>query len=692
MNVIDAADRLRLAALYRGGWNAPAELTQGVGAILHDVRTRGDVALIEHTRRLDDPSFDAARLRVPIPMHEGAKALVPPEIADALRLAKQRVTRFHERQRHADLNYVDEDGTRYGFRYRPLASIAAYVPGNLPSSVIMSVVPAKIAGVNRTVVLTPPQADGRVHPAIVFACSLCEVDELYAVGGAQAIAAAAYGTQSISPVDKIVGPGNAWVTEAKRQVFGVCAIDGLSGPSEVLVVADDGANSEYIAGELLAQAEQDELARVAVVSESRPLLDAVAQLLDTLDVRTLPRGEVMSRSNGPSVLSRACAKPRRSHRRRRGVCAGDAFANGARRRTVSRAHPARRLRVRRRYDARGLRGRPCRNESRASDFRCGALFIGSFFRDVLANVQRSGEFARADVARRADAGGARRFRRASAARSNRSHAKRSVKRLKLVAFDLDGTLVGRDLAVSPRVKEAIGKMLDAGINGCIVTGRMYRAAIPFARELGLTAPIVCYQGAAVIDPETDRILRDTPLPVQTVRRIIDVVENDRMHLQLYRNDEYYCEQRNRFSDLYARLSNVQPVIVPSLRESFAFSPATKAVIITDPPEATAYVERMKETFGNDAYVTRSYPEFVELVNPAVDKGDALRFIADHLGIDTADVAAIGDSWNDAPLLQAAGFGVAMGNAPAELRDVAKAVVSDVAGDGVAEAIERYVLA
>ncbi len=304
MNVIDAADRLRLAALYRGGWNASAELTQGVSAILQDVRTRGDAALVEHTRRLDDPSFDSSRLRVPIPMQEGAKNLVPPEIADALRLAKERVARFHERQRHADLNYVDEDGTRYGFHYRALDSIAAYVPaggGTLTASVIMSIVPAKIAGVNRTVVLTPPQASGRVHPAVLFACSLCEVDELYAVGGAQAIAAAAYGTQSIAPVDKIVGPGNAWVTEAKRQVFGVCAIDGLAGPSEILVVADDGANSEYIAGELLAQAEQDELARVAVVSESRPLLDAVAQLLDTLDVKTLPRGEIMS-----EVMARSC--------------------------------------------------------------------------------------------------------------------------------------------------------------------------------------------------------------------------------------------------------------------------------------------------------------------------------------------------------------------------------------------------
>ena len=304
MNVIDASDHVRLAALYRGGWMASPDLMQLVSDILSDVRSRGDAALIELTRRYDDPKYDLSRLRVAIPMRDGARHLVPPEVADALRLSKERVRRFHERQRHADLNYVDEDGTRYGFHYRPLASIAAYVPGGAassPSSVIMSAVPAKIAGVSRTIVLTPPQPNGEVHPAVLFACSLCEVDELYAVGGAQAIAAAAYGTKSIAPVDKIVGPGNVFVTEAKRQVYGICAIDGLAGPSEVLVVADDGANSEYVVGELLAQAEYDDLARVAVVSDSRPLLDAVAQLLDTLDVRTLPRGDVIS-----EVIARAC--------------------------------------------------------------------------------------------------------------------------------------------------------------------------------------------------------------------------------------------------------------------------------------------------------------------------------------------------------------------------------------------------
>ena len=264
--------------------------------------------------------------------------------------------------------------------------------------------------------------------------------------------------------------------------------------------------------------------------------------------------------------------------------------------------------------------------------------------------------------------------------------------MKLVAFDLDGTLIGRDLVLRPRVREAIERMRDAGIAGCIVTGRMYRAAVTYARDLSFDAPLVCYQGAAIIDPERDTVLRDTPLDVDTVGAIVDVVERDRMHLQLYRNDEYYCERHNRFSDLYASLSGTEPVVVPSLREAFAYSPATKAVVIDEPERSAAYVDRVRELLGDRVYATRSYPEFVEILNPSVDKGDALRFVAAHLGIDLKDVAAIGDSWNDAPLLRTAGFGIAMGSAPKELLDLAHAVVADVSEDGVAEAIDRYVLA
>lgn len=304
LSVMPAAERMRSAGTRRDGWMPSSELIASVAEILAAVRARGDAALVEYTRRYDDPHYDLSKLRVPIPMQEGARALVPPEIADALRLAKERIARFHERQRPADLSYVDEDGTRYGLRYRPLESVAAYVHGGhaaTASAVLMSAVPAKIAGVSRIIVLSPPRGGGSVHPAVLFACSLCEVDELYAVGGAHAIAGAAYGTDSIARVDKIVGWGGAIVSEAKRQIYGVCGIDGLSGPPEVLVVADDGASSEYVAGELLAQAEREPFARVAVLSESRPLLEAVAQLLDTFDVRTLAHGETLRQ-----VIEGAC--------------------------------------------------------------------------------------------------------------------------------------------------------------------------------------------------------------------------------------------------------------------------------------------------------------------------------------------------------------------------------------------------
>jgi Cof subfamily protein (haloacid dehalogenase superfamily) len=265
-------------------------------------------------------------------------------------------------------------------------------------------------------------------------------------------------------------------------------------------------------------------------------------------------------------------------------------------------------------------------------------------------------------------------------------------KFQLVAFDLDGTLVGRDNVVTPRVLEAVAKMHDAGVRGCLCTGRMYRACIGYVRELRFDAPVICYQGAAIIDPSTDDILAHGALPNDVVRDVIAWTQADRMYLQLYRNDEYYSGGRNRFSDLYASVAQVQPIVVSSLREAFAFSEATKAVVIADAPEAAAYEKKLAEALGPRAYVTRSLPEFVEVLNPSIDKGRALAFVMDRLGIPREAVAAIGDSWNDAPLLEAAGFGSAMGSAPPDLRDVASAVVADVAHDGVAEAIERYVLA
>jgi Cof subfamily protein (haloacid dehalogenase superfamily) len=262
---------------------------------------------------------------------------------------------------------------------------------------------------------------------------------------------------------------------------------------------------------------------------------------------------------------------------------------------------------------------------------------------------------------------------------------------KLVAFDLDGTLIGRDVTLSAAVRAAVARMLEAGIPGCIVTGRMYRATIPFARKLGFDTPIVCYQGAAIIDPSSDEILQHCSVPNDVVLELIAFCESEGLHLQLYRNDEYFCEERNRFSDLYASLAGTQPVVLPSLREAFAFSESTKAVIVADAPDAERCAERLGQVLGPRAYVTRSLPEFVEILNPTVDKGSAFRFVAARLGVAMEDTIAIGDSWNDAPMLEAAGFAVAMGSAPPELRAIAREVVSDVAHDGVAEAIDRYVL-
>lgn len=261
-----------------------------------------------------------------------------------------------------------------------------------------------------------------------------------------------------------------------------------------------------------------------------------------------------------------------------------------------------------------------------------------------------------------------------------------------MAFDLDGTLLGDDKVLTPRVLDAISQMRQRGIEGCVVTGRMYQATIPYLRQLRFDAPVVCYQGAAVIDPDTDEVLLDTPLPNAQALELVDYAQANNLHVQLYANDRYYCEELNRFEGLYAKVSGVEPIVVPSLRAQFDVWDATKGVIIADPDIVLSHLAPVKRLFGDRAYVTRSLSHFLEVMDANVDKGKALEIVARELNVPMTDVMAIGDSWNDAPLLKAAGFGVAMGSAPPELRDVADAVVADVANDGVAEAIERFALA
>ncbi len=233
-------------------------------------------------------------------------------------------------------------------------------------------------------------------------------------------------------------------------------------------------------------------------------------------------------------------------------------------------------------------------------------------------------------------------------------------------------------------------MLAQGTAGGIVTGRMFQAARPFVHELGLRAPTICYQGAWVVDTESGQRLLDRPIAPDLVREILNEFNAEDLHLQLYTDDRYYCERSNRYSDLYASLAGIAPIVGP-LAERFLGRSATKAVIVADPESAARVEQHARKHFGDRLYITRSYPEFVEMLDAGVDKGKALEFVAQYLGISMDRVLAIGDSWNDLPILQRAGIGVAMGSAPPEVQACADAVVGDVADDGVCEALERFVL-
>jgi histidinol dehydrogenase len=253
-----------------------------VAAILHDVRARGDEAVAEYTRRFDqrEPPYEIARAT-----WDTRAASVAPRVKEALELAASRIRAFHERQGEPDVD-VTLDGVRLELRVTPLARVGLYVPGGTaryPSSVLMTAIPAKVAGVAEVIMVTP----GASAEALL-AARLAGVDRVFELGGAQAVGALAYGTASVPRVDKIVGPGNAWVASAKRQVYGEVDIDSIAGPSEVLIIADNDANAAWVAADLLAQAEHDREARAILVTTSTSLASAVAAEVEA-QLATLPR-------------------------------------------------------------------------------------------------------------------------------------------------------------------------------------------------------------------------------------------------------------------------------------------------------------------------------------------------------------------------------------------------------------------
>ncbi len=274
-------------ALIRSERAGTEDVDAAVAAILADVRARGDAAVSEYTERFDGVT---GPLRIPVETLDRALSETPGPARDALELAASRVEAFHRTQIPSDLDYRDALGVRLGLRWTPIEAVGLYVPGGsaaYPSSVLMNAIPARVAGVER-LAMTVPTPAGAFDPLVFAAARIAGIEEIYRIGGAQAVGALAFGTGSIPPVDKIVGPGNMWVTTAKRQVFGHVGIDTIAGPSEVLVVADGCCPASWVAADLLAQAEHDEAAQCLLIALSHDYADAVETEIGR-HLETLPR-------------------------------------------------------------------------------------------------------------------------------------------------------------------------------------------------------------------------------------------------------------------------------------------------------------------------------------------------------------------------------------------------------------------
>ncbi len=272
-----------------------AETVQG---IVDDVRDNGDAALFSYTKKFDKADITAANVKVTQDEIDYAYTQVSPELLDVIRKAKKNIWEYHEKQKQYSWFDSKPNGTLLGQKVTALASVGVYVPGGkavYPSSVLMNVMPAKVAGVEKIVMTTPCNAEGEVYATTLVAAKEAGVDEIYKAGGAQAIAALAYGTESIPKVDKIVGPGNIFVALAKRAVYGHVSIDSIAGPSEVMVLADETANPRYVAADLLSQAEHDEMASAILVTTSADLADKVSVQVDKF-IEELSRKDIMRKS------------------------------------------------------------------------------------------------------------------------------------------------------------------------------------------------------------------------------------------------------------------------------------------------------------------------------------------------------------------------------------------------------------
>jgi histidinol dehydrogenase len=266
-------------------------------AILADVRKRGDEALIEYSARFDGVTLSPGTMRVSADEIDAAESLCSQDALNALDVAAKRIETYHRRQLPRDISFTDDTGATLGWRWTPLDSVGLYVPGgtaSYPSSVLMNAVPARVTGVSRVAMVTPASG-GAINPLTLAAAKRAGVSEVYRVGGAQAVAALAYGTAAIAAVDKIVGPGNAYVAAAKREVFGHVGIDSIAGPSEILVIADAANNADWIAADLLSQAEHDASSQSILITDDETFADAVASAVDRA-LELLPRRAIASAS------------------------------------------------------------------------------------------------------------------------------------------------------------------------------------------------------------------------------------------------------------------------------------------------------------------------------------------------------------------------------------------------------------